>query len=59
MADHGTSDTKEIKSVHNLVQSIDGRKTIYCSPGHVVGIVDLTSGQQELINYLSWVSAIK
>ncbi len=53
MADHGTSDTKEIKSVHNLVQSIDGRKTIYCSPGHVVGIVDLNSEQQELISFLS------
>ena len=38
MADHGTSGTKEIKSEHNLVQSINGRKTIYCSPGHVVGI---------------------
>ena len=53
MADHGTSDTKEIRSEHKLVQSIDGRKTIYCSPGHVVGIVDLTSEQQELISFLS------
>ena len=53
MADHGTSGTKEIKSEHNLVQSINGRKTIYCSPGHVVGIVDLNSDQEELINFLS------
>ena len=30
MADHGTSDTKEIKSEHKLVQSIAGKKTIYC-----------------------------
>ena len=53
MADHGTSETKEIKSEHKLVQSIDGRKTIYCSPGHVVGIVNLSSEQEELISFLS------
>ncbi len=53
MADHGTSGTKEIKSEHNLVQSIDGRKTIYCSPGHVVGIVNLNSEQEKLISFLS------
>ena len=53
MADHGTSGTKEIKSEHKLVQSINGRKTIYCSPGHVVGIVNLNSEQEDLINFLS------
>ena len=53
MADHGTSGTKEIKSEHKLVQSINGRKTIYCSPGHIVGIVDLNNEQDELINFLS------
>ena len=53
MADHGTIDTKEIKSEHKLVQSIEGRKTIYCSPGHVVGIVDLNSEQKKLISFLS------
>ena len=53
MADHGTSGKKEIKSQHKLVQSIDGRKTIYCSPGHVVGINNLHSEQEELINFLS------
>ena len=54
MADHGTSGTKEIKSEHKLVQSVDGRKTIYCSPGHIVGIVNLDSGQEDLINFLSF-----
>ncbi len=53
MADHGTSGTREIKSEHKLVQSIDGRKTIYCSPGHVIGIANLNSEQEELINFLS------
>ena len=53
MADHGTSGTKEIKSEHKLVQSIEGRKAIYCSPGHVVGIVNLNSEQEDLINFLS------
>ncbi len=53
MADHGTSGTREIKSEHKLVQSIDGRKTIYCSPGHVVGIVNLSYEQNNLISILS------
>tara|TARA_X000000368_G_C23032834_1_gene713347 strand:- start:1192 stop:1989 length:798 start_codon:yes stop_codon:yes gene_type:complete len=53
MADHGTSGTREMKSEHRLVQCIDGRKTIYCSPGHVIGIVNLNSEQEELINFLS------
>ena len=52
-AEHGTSGIKEIKSEHNLVQSIDGRKTIYSSPGHIVGITDFHSNQEELINFLS------
>ena len=53
MADHGTIGTKEIRSEHNLVQSINGRKTIYCSPGHVIGIANLSSEQEEIINFLS------
>ena len=53
MADHGTSGTKEIRSEHNLVQLINGRKTIYCSPGHIVGIANLSSEQDKLINFLS------
>ena len=53
MADHGTSATKEIRSEHNLVQLINGRKTIYCSPGHIVGIANLSSEQEEIINFLS------
>ena len=52
-AEHGTSGIKEIKSEHKLVQSIDGRKTIYSSPGHIVGITDFHSNQEELINFLS------
>ena len=52
-AEHGTSDIKEIKSEHNLVQKINGRRTIYCSPGHIIGVTNLKSGQQELINFLS------
>ena len=52
-AEHGTNNTKEIKSEHKLIHSIDGRKTIYCSPGHIIGITDLDSGQQKLINFLT------
>ncbi len=52
-AEHGTTNTKEIKSEHNLIQSIDGRKAIYCSPGHIVGIANQNSGQKELIDFLT------
>ena len=50
-AEHGTANTKEIKSEHNLIQSIDGRKAIYCSPGHIVGIANQNSDQKELIDF--------
>ncbi len=53
MADHGTSGTKEIRSEHNLVQLINGRRAIYCSPGHIIGIVNLNSEQKDLINFLT------
>ena len=52
-AEHGTANTKEIKSEHNLIQSIDGRKAIYCSPGHIVGIANQNSDQKELIDFLT------
>ena len=45
--------TKEIKSEHKLVQTIDGRKAIYSSPGHIVGIANYPSNQNELIEFLS------
>ena len=52
-AEHGTANTKEIKSEHNLIQSIDGRKAIYCSPGHIVGIANQNSDEKELIDFLT------
>ncbi len=52
-AEHGTANTKEIKSEHNLIQSIDGRKAIYCSPGHIVGIANQNSDQKKLIDFLT------
>ena len=51
--EHGTNNTKEIRSEHKLVQSIDDRKAIYCSPGHIVGIANQNSDQKELINFLT------
>ena len=47
-SEHGTSDIKEIKSEHNLVQNMTV-KAIYCSFGHVVGIKNLKSVKK--INY--------
>ena len=52
-AEHGTANTKEIKSEHNLIQSVDGRKAIYCSPGHIVGIANQNSDQKQLIDFLT------
>ena len=52
-AEHGTANTKEIKSEHNLIQSIDGRKAIYCSPGHIIGISNQNSDQKQLIDFLT------
>ena len=51
--EHGTNNTKEIRSEHKLVQSIDDRKAIYCSPGHIVGIANQNSDQKELIDFLT------
>ena len=51
--EHGTNNIKEIKSEHKLVQSIEGRKTIYCSPGHIVGLANKNLDQKELIDFLT------
>ena len=52
--EHGTNNTKEIRSKHKLVQSIDDRKAIYCSPGHIVGIANQNSDQKSKIENLKW-----
>ena len=44
---------KEIKSTHKIVQSINGKKSIYCSPGHLIKLVDYDADQKEFINFLS------
>ena len=31
---------KELKAKHKLVKSINGNKTIYCSPGHLIGFTN-------------------
>ena len=36
-----------------MVQSIEGRKAIYCSPGHIVGLTELNSNQEEFIDFLT------
>ena len=51
--EHGTSNSKEIRSEHKLVQTIDGRKAIYCSPGHIVDVANLNSNQKEFIDFLT------
>ena len=32
--------SKELKAKHKLIKSIDGNKTIYCSPGHLIGFTN-------------------
>ena len=31
---------KELKAKHKLIKSINGNKTIYCSPGHLIGFIN-------------------
>ena len=31
---------KELKAKHKLIKSINGNKTIYCSPGHLIGFTN-------------------
>ncbi len=50
--EHGTSDVKEIRSTHSIVQTINGRKTIYCSPGHLIELLNCETDQKKLINFL-------
>ena len=51
--EHGTSNIKEIKSTHKIVQSINGKKSIYCSPGHLIKLIDYDADKKEFINFLS------
>ncbi len=51
--EHGTNDIKEIRSTHNIVQSINGKKSIYCSPGHLIKFLNYSANEKELINFLS------
>ena len=50
--EHGTIGVKEIKSTHNIVQSVNGKKTIYCSPGHLINFSNYENDQKKLINFL-------
>tara|TARA_Y100001958_G_C21162761_1_gene496254 strand:- start:37 stop:834 length:798 start_codon:yes stop_codon:yes gene_type:complete len=51
--EHGTSGNKEIKSIHNIVQKISGKKSIYCSPGHLIRFINCDNDQGNLIDFLS------
>jgi len=49
----GTGKAKDFEAVHPIVKTINGQKTIYCSPGHVVGFKDLDGNEAEkLQNFL-------
>ena len=37
----GTGKAKDFEAVHNIVKTINNRKAIYCSPGHVTNFLDL------------------
>ena len=37
----GTGKAKDFKAIHNIVKTINNRKAIYCSPGHVTNFLDL------------------
>ena len=43
---------KELKSKHNIIQKINTKFTIYCSPGHFVGFDSKQNREQKLEKYL-------
>jgi len=45
----GKNKKKEIKSIHNLVRAIGKKKSIYCSPGHVVKILRVNQNEEKNI----------
>ncbi len=37
----GTGNSKDFKAIHKIVKTINNRKSIYCSPGHVVDFMNI------------------
>jgi taurine dioxygenase len=37
----GTGKAKDFEAIHGIVKTINNRKAIYCSPGHVTNFLDL------------------
>ena len=49
----GTGKSKDFKSIHRIIKKINNRKSIYCSPGHVVNFLNLKKEEsKELKNFL-------
>ena len=49
----GTGKSKDFLSTHKIVKKIGEKKTIYCSPGHVIGFKGLSKNENEkLKNFL-------
>lgn len=47
--ERGTGKAKNFKAIHNLVKEISGKKTIYCSPGHVVSLENCKENEKETL----------
>ena len=43
---------EELKSKHNIIKKIKNKYTIYCSPGHFMGLEPLIKEEQKLKKYL-------
>ncbi len=49
----GTGKSQDFKSVHRIIKKINNRKSIYCSPGHVVDFLNLDKEEcKELKEFL-------
>ena len=43
----GTGKSKDFKSIHSVIRKINNRKSIYCSPGHVVDFLNISKEEGE------------
>jgi len=49
----GTGKSKDFKSIHSVIRKINNRKSIYCSPGHVVDFLNISKEEgKELKEFL-------
>ncbi len=52
-AEQGIKSSEIMEAEHPIVKTVDGKKTLYVSPGHLIKIKNVNNGQEEYLkNYL-------